>query len=168
MRMDDSHTDVYERLMNAALRYVSFRLRSAREIRDFLAGKLSRSHTTAPEVLKQVMGRLTDLGYVNDHEFAVWWVGTRTGRKPKGSRAVRSELTQKGVDADIIDIVLATHMTGEKSEAVLAGAAAEKKVPSLAKYPKIVQKQKLAGFLQRRGFSSDVVWSVVDDVVGNV
>jgi len=166
--MEDSHSEVYERLINAALRFVSFRMRSSREIRTFLAGKLSRSHTTAPEVLEQVMGRLTELGYVNDHEFAVWWVGTRMGRKPKGPRAVRSELTQKGVDGDIINTVLTTLMTGDTSEVVLARAAADKKAPVLAGYPKIVQKQKLIGFLQRRGFSSEVVWSVVDDVVGNV
>ena len=166
--MEDSQSDVYERLINAALRFVSFRMRSEREIRDFLAGKLSRSHTSAPDVLEHAIERLTELGYVNDHEFAVWWVGTRMGRKPKGPRAVRSELSQKGVAADIIDTVLSTLMKGENSELALARAAGAKKAAGLVGYPKMEQKQKLASFLQRRGFSSGVVWSVVDDMVENV
>lgn len=166
--MDVTRSDVYEQLINASLRFVSYRMRSEKEIRVFLEAKLSRSHTTAPTVVGQVMERLAELGYVNDHAFAVWWVGARTGRKPKGARIVRSELAQKGVQADIIDTVLATHMSGTKSEAVLAREAAVRKAPSYGRYTKMEQKRKLAGFLQRRGFSSGVVWSVVDDVMGNV
>lgn len=135
---------------------------------DYLTKKLARNHVSAPQVLDQVMERLAELGYINDSEFARWWVGTRTGRKPKGAKAIRLELVQKGISADIADSTISTLMKGEKSERLLAREAGLKKVAILEKYPKMIRKQKLAAFLLRRGFSPDTVWSVVDDVVGNV
>lgn len=166
MEMDNS--DVYEQLINAALRFVSFRARSRKEILDFLTKKLSRSRTSAPLVLDYAMERLTELGYVNDDAFAQWWVGTRTGRKPKGAKAIRIELIQKGVDGSVAERAIGLLLKGDKSESVLARGLAVKKAEALGKYPKMAQRQKLSAFLMRRGFSSDTVWSVVDDVVGNV
>lgn len=166
--MEVDKSDVYELLVNAALRFISFRARSRKEILDFLTKKLNQRHTVAPLVLDAVMERLTELGYINDNEFALWWVGTRTGRKPKGARSIRMELIQKGVDSGIVDHAIGLLLQGDKSENTLAHGIAVKKAEALGKYPKIIQKQKLAAFLLRRGFSSDAVWSVVDDVMGNV
>lgn len=166
--MDVAESDVYEQLVNAALRFVSFRARSRKEILDFLTKKLTRSHTVAPLVLNKVMERMTELGYINDDAFALWWTGTRTGRKPKGAKAIRIELIQKGVDSRIADRAIGLLLKGDKSESTLARGIAVKKAEALGKYPKMIQKQKLGAFLLRRGFSSDTVWSVVDDVVENV
>ncbi len=161
--MDASQSQVYERLINASIRFVSYRMRSEKEIRDFLAKTLLRHHTTAPSVEAHVIERLTELGYVNDDSFAVWWVGQRTGRKSKGARAIRMELTQKGVDSECIDRAIREGMTGERSERELVKAAILKKRESWSKLPALMRKKKLVDYLSRRGFSSDTIWSVVDD-----
>jgi SOS response regulatory protein OraA/RecX len=59
-------------------------------------------------------------------------------------------------------------MQGDRSERDLAKAAATAKLHTWRSKSRLEQKQKLAQFLMRRGFSSDVIWGVVDDVVSNV
>ena len=166
--MDISESQVYERLINASIRFVSFRMRSEKEIRDFLAKTLTRHHTTAPSVVLHVITRLAELGYINDVEFSAWWVSQRTGRKSKGARAIRMELSQKGIDAEIIEEAIRVGMTGERSERELAKVAVHKKRENWKALPVVIQKKKLAEYLTRRGFSSDVVWSVVDDALETV
>ncbi len=166
--MDAAQSEVYERLMASAIRFVSYRPRSRKELNDFIARKLKNSHTTAPLVVAEVMRRLTDLGYADDYAFGAWWVSQRTGRNPKGARAIRAELLGKGIAPDVADAAISHGMQAETSERELAKAALEKKLKLYALLPRAEKKRKLADFLLRRGFSSEVVWGVVDDVLENV
>ena len=68
--MDIDQSDVYEKLMAASIRFVSYRPRSRKEITDFIVRKLKTGHTTAPLVIRKVLERLTDLKYVDDIVFA--------------------------------------------------------------------------------------------------
>lgn len=165
---DTEKSEVYERLIGASIRFVSFRPRSSKEMRDFIARKLKNSHTTAPLVIEEVIARLTDLGYVDDPAFAAWWVTQRTGRKSKGAKAIRIELTGKGIAPEVADGVINEIMKEERSEQVLAKVAALKKYGVWSRLPQAEQKHKLAQYLLRRGFASEIVWSVVDDMVENV
>lgn len=144
--------------MGSSIRFVSYRPRSKKEIRDFLAGKLKRGHITAPLVVEQILKRLTDLGYIDDVKFTEWWVSQRTAFKPKGKRALELELHKKGIDQP--DIII--------DERPMALSAAAKKIKSVGRLPREAQKRKLADHLMRRGFSSEVVWSVVDDIIATV
>ncbi len=162
--MDETQSDVYEKLIGSALKFISFRPRSAFEIRAFLETKLRRAHITAPLVKEKVIARLTELGYIDDAAFASWWVSQRTGRKPKGETAILLELQRKGIGKEEAVKAVRLMMQGEKSERQLARAFAEKKIISWKHKPAMEQKQKLAQALMRRGFSSEVVWGVVDEV----
>lgn len=166
--MDIEQSDVYEKLIAASIRFVSYRPRSAKEITDFVTRKLKNSHTTAPLVIQKVLERLTELGYIDDHAFGIWWVGQRTGRKPKGAKAIRLELLRKGIAPEVISESIAKVMKEERSEPELAKAAAEKKRDTWKTLPAAEQKHKLAQYLLQRGFASEVVWSVVDDMAKNV
>lgn len=163
---DVMDSDVYERLIGACIRYVSYRPRSSREFADFIDAKLKKSHTTAPIVVHRVLERLSDLGYLDDHAFCLWWVGQRTGTKSKGAKAIRLELLRKGIAPEIISDGIATVMKESRSESELARTVLEKKRTSWSLLPKCEQRQKLAGFLLRRGFESETVWSVVDEIIG--
>lgn len=166
--MDIEQSDVYEKLIAASIRFVSYRPRSAKEITDFVTRKLKNSHTTAPLVIQKVLERLTELGYIDDHAFGIWWVGQRTGRKPKGAKAIRLELLRKGIAPEVISESIAKVMKEERSEPELAKAAAEKKVGVWRKLPLPERKHKLIQYLMRRGFTSEVIRGVVDEAVGNV
>ena len=162
--MDITDSETYRQLVNSALRFVSIRLRSRKEILLYLETKLNRSHTSAPGVVDAVLRRLEELSYINDEAFAEWLAQGRTGRKPKGRRSIEQELAQKGVARDIIERVLAHTMTGARSEKELARTLARKKLPLWKTEPILIQKRKLADLLSRRGFSSETVWGVVDEL----
>lgn len=153
--MDTEQSDVYEQLMGAVLRFVSFRPRSEKEIREYLGKKLHRSHTTAPIVLEKVLARLRELGYADDVKFAAWWVGQRTGRKPKGRKLIERELAAKGIQWQVI-----------VNEKELARQAVEKKLDVWKTLSHFEQKKKISEFLYRRGFDWDAIGSIVDEVMG--
>jgi regulatory protein len=46
--------------------------------------------------------RLGDLGMLDDQAFATQWVESRDRARPRGERALRQELRQKGIDGDTI------------------------------------------------------------------
>src|SRR5436309_3472887 len=81
-----------------ALRFLQIRPRSEKEIIDYLTKK------NVPEkTIEGVLQYLKEKKYVNDTEFAHWWVDQRTRVKPKGKRFIAIELQQKGIARDIID-----------------------------------------------------------------
>ncbi len=163
--MDLSQSTIYERLMNASLRFISFRMRSEKELREFIRQKLSKSHTSAPEVEHRLLQRLGELGYVDDEKFSAWWVSQRRGNTPKGIRVIRSELREKGIAVALIEKVVGQSAESERD---LARKSVQKKLTVWGHLPLLARKKKLGDFLLRRGFSPEIVWGVVDDIAGTV
>src|ERR671934_1732950 len=89
------------RVYESALRFLSYRPRSEREVELRLRKK---GHT--PEQIAIVLERLRKHGYLDDMEFARFWVGNRMSFSPRGPRLLRSELRQKGVSQEVADAVL--------------------------------------------------------------
>lgn len=162
MRSSDSFHDIgeyYPLLVEAGIRYVSFRPRSEKEIREHLVKKLQKHQISDSTLLDRVITRLRELDYVNDEKFAAWWVDQRQSHKPKGTRLLTRELNAKGVSVEI----------KQSDEVGLAGTALSKKLALWGKLPKLEQKKKIYGFLGRRGFTSDTIHRVIDELVsGNV
>lgn len=151
----------YERLVNAAIRYISFRPRSRKELTDFLDKKLTRWKVFGPGLRSKVITRMEELGYVDDDKFASWWVEQRTAFRPKGNRVIEMELRAKGVPASVIASALASR--GSQSLLAAARQAVAKKEDLWAKLPPLARKKKLYGYLGRRGFDSSTIARVVDD-----
>jgi regulatory protein len=55
---------------------------------------------------------MLELGMLDDDAFARAWVESRDRSRPRGERAMRQELAMKGIDRQIVDVVL-----GERAEA---------------------------------------------------
>src|SRR5260221_1827517 len=81
-----------------SLRFLQIRRRSEKEIVEYLTKKKVPEKTIA-----DVLQFLKEKKYVNDTEFARWWIDQRTRVKPKGKRFIAIELQQKGVSKDIVD-----------------------------------------------------------------
>jgi regulatory protein len=115
----------------------------------------------APETVRDVVQRLVDLHYLDDATFALAWVENRHRFGGRGPHLLRSELLQKGVARDTADRAI-EDAAGEQEAVALE--AARKRAQSLraADYPEF--SRKLGGYLSRRGFSSEVVWSTVKQV----
>ena len=160
--------DQVERLLNKALRFLSFRPRSEKEIRDHLLrkGKLKDINKSDAEgdqydkSVEDVISKLKKMDQVDDKEFAKWWVEQRGKFKPSGERLVKAELFQKGVSKDVIDEVAQKDSKLKEEES--AKKAALKKLSSYNKYDSEDFRNKMGQFLARRGFGWDVIRKVVD------
>ena len=141
--------------LDKAVRFLAARPRSTAEIRRRLAQK-----DIEEPVVEEVIDRLTTLNYVDDLEFARFWVRNREDFNPRGLMALRYELRQKGLADDIIEEALA-----EIDPTDSAYRAARKKLRSLRGKEPEEQRQKLGAFLNRRGFSYEVARTVVDRIV---
>ncbi len=129
-----------------AQRYLSFRPRSRAEVEKYLRGK-----ETDEQAIEEVLSRLESRGYLNDEEFARFWVDDRLRFRPRGERALRFELHQKGLGREEIDAAL---------EGLDEGAAAWDAVAGkLERWRELDEREflnKVSAYLSRRGFSYDV------------
>jgi regulatory protein len=91
----------FDYLTAKALRLLSYRPRSIREITQRLTKTNADTHT-----INRVINNLIDQNMLNDQEFARWWVDQRIKFRPRGNYALTQELVQKGIDREIIDSVL--------------------------------------------------------------
>jgi regulatory protein len=116
-------------VLEAAARFLEPRARSVAEVRRRLTGTGYRQ-----DLVEGAIERMTELGMLDDEAFARAWVESRDRARPRGERAIRSELGLKGVDRASIDLVLA-----ERREAV-SGTVSEDGVVSS---PDLVAAQRL-------------------------
>jgi regulatory protein len=145
--------DEVERAKASAYRYLSYRPRSIAELKRQLVNKGYKETT-----VDQVIDRLSELELIDDMAFARYWVEQRETFKPRGRRALRYELYQKGIDRQIVDMVVA-----EVDETVSAKKAARKKAKLWRELPEEQFYEKLGNYLKRRGFSYEIARSVTQE-----
>jgi regulatory protein len=147
--------DGVERAYERALNFLSYRPRSEAEVRRNLHKK-----NVEDEVVEVVVERLTRAGLLDDREFARYWVENRLQFNPRGARALRQELWQRGVPASIIADTLA----GLDEEAA-ARKAADAGARRLAHLEPRDFRRRLWAYLARRGFSYAVVETLVEEML---
>jgi regulatory protein len=155
-------TSLYESLLRSVYRFVSFRPRSEREIRDFLKKKLIQWKVAGSASVVKAIEKMRDLGYVDDQKFALWWITQRNTFRPKGKLVIRQELLRKGIERDVVDEAMRLADKESGGEEKLAQKTIAKKLVLWAKLPRIEQKKKVYTFLAQRGFSSNVIDVVID------
>jgi regulatory protein len=150
--------DAVVKAVDRAAGFLAFRPRSRAEVRQNLT-----KHNTPEDVVGAAMERLESLGYLDDRAFARYWVENRDTFKPRGARALSAELREKGVPDAIIREVVAT------VDAFDAAYRAAK--PRINRYrggTVWTFKQKVSGFLARRGFDFDVIRDVLDQYIAEL
>ena len=135
-----------------ALRYLSYRDRSKWELGQYLEKK---EHS--PPVIQQTLDYLTELNYINDQRFALQWGQYKINKKKLGRKRLYLELLGKGIEKDTIEETLIA-LYEDNPEMDLAAQCAQKKWATLKGIEKEKKKQRLAQYLQRRGFSSDIIY----------
>ena len=138
-----------------ALHFLSYRPRSSAEVHQNLT-KRGISDTLA----KETVNRLQSSGLVNDNAFAQAWVENRNTFRPRSKSALRMELRRKGLNDETIQSVLDEQV----DEQALAFEAARKYARRLTGLEWLEFRQKLGGFLARRGFSYTTLAPVVSEV----
>jgi regulatory protein len=128
-----------------ALHFLGYRARSEKELRDRL-----RRYGYGEETVEGVVGRLKELGYLDDEEFARLVVREKARRY--GPKRVLGELLKSGVEAELAQGVVDEEFAGrsELEEASSAAARRYNKGGSNA------EARRVYGYLMRRGYSAEV------------
>ena len=139
-----------------AYRYLSHRDRSVRETTDHLKKKGLKD-----AVVQETLQHLKEAKFLDDRRFAEHWARTRAENRQFGRYRLRQELLGKGLSKDLINETLDT-LFETVQEIDLARAVIEKKLPSMQDLDADKRKNRLIGLLQRKGFSLDIVYKVLE------
>ncbi len=137
-----------------AVNLISRRPRSVAEVEQNLQKKGFEAF-----VIEQTVVQLQDVGLLDDEAFARYWVEQREAFKPRSHLALRQELQQKGVNRAIIEAALR-----DVDQTAAAQRAAEKQARRYTHLTEDEFRNKLGGFLQRRGFHYEIIKQVIDEL----
>jgi len=135
-----------------ALKLLLNRPRAVLELTDRLQRK-----GFSPDAIDDTIRYFAARGLLDDRAFAAWWVEQRQLFRPMGRRRLMRELELHGVSREVCEEVLAD--LDEEAEFQQALSVAAKR---LGRVPvrcdaRAAARRRLAGFLERRGFSPAVV-----------
>ena len=136
------------------MRYLAGRPHTVAEIHRHL-----RSKRFDADTIDHAIDRLRAQRYVDDEAFARYWVEQRDRFRPKGQRALMSELLQKGVSREAIELAL-----GERepdSEVKRARAVIKRPITRWLTLSDVDRKRKIHQYLAQRGFSYEVIEDVL-------
>lgn len=150
--------DLFEKYLTSAYRFLARRPRSEKEVRDNLIKKRA-----TPEIIEVIIESLKKQRFLNDTEFARWWIRQRRTFSQRGKHLLRLELIQKGINKDIIETVLSESVEEEASDLEQARQLLSKKIKKYQGVEKEEIYRKLGGFLARKGFSWDTIKRVIDE-----
>lgn len=145
--------------LNRALRFLSFRPRSEKEIRDYLSKK-----KVSELVAQKILSKLKENKFLNDEEFAKWWVEQRTLVKPRAWRVIKIELKQKGIPKEIIEQLTQNTEFKLQNDLEMAIKLAQKRLPRYKNLPNQEIYQKLSRYLASKGFDWETVKISIDEV----
>ena len=148
------HSDHFQRCLNAAVRYLSYRPRGEAELRE----RLTQRGFTG-ELQDAVINKLSKQGLVNDAAFAQFWKDNRESFRPRSQWLTGLELRQKGVANEIIDQVVDT--INDEANAYRVALSKARHL-SGADYPSF--RRKLGSYLYRRGFSPSIIKSTLKQI----
>jgi regulatory protein len=110
-------------------------------------------------VTEKTLEKLRAFNYINDEAFARNWASGRATTRGYGPRRIHQELRKKGVsDALIRDVVREIFDPGEEIEKAKALLQKQFKNKQLGG-PKMLRRA--ASFLERRGYSSQVIFDLL-------
>lgn len=143
-----------------AIHYLSYRIRSKKEMYDYLMKKeVDEGHIQA------IIERLESEKLIDDKQFADAFVKTRLNNSRKGPTLIKRELLDKGISGTIADEALFV-FTYEK-QYDKAYKLAEKRMGKKSKDSLSKQMLKIQAYLQRNGYKQEVITDVMAEIKEN-
>jgi regulatory protein len=126
---------------------------------------LLESREIDDEVAAAEIARLEAVGLLDDHALAETLVRTLRERKGLGTSAIASELRRRSIDPEIASNALeAVDPDAELNRAI---EVARKRAAQLQSYDPVTAKRRLYAYLQRRGYSGQVLSHAVEAALGS-
>lgn len=142
---------VLSKAKDTAMRFIGYKARTKKEVTEKLKEK-----EFSNEITDEVIALLEKYNYINDEAFARAYIKERFNSKGYGALRISYELKHKGIADDIINEALSDMSLNEEERAVLL---IKKKLAykSIDIQNDLKEKQRLYGYLARRGFSYDTI-----------
>src|SRR4030042_601001 len=141
----------YQRCLDAASRYLSYRPRSVFEVKTRL-----RQRGFGNVAIESVLQKLRSDGSLDDLAFAGFWKEDRESFSPRSAMLLARELRAKGIATGVVNQVV-----GAVDEEDSAYRAAVKRAVRLDRTDFTDFRDRLTPFLRRRGFSYEVIEDTV-------
>lgn len=141
-----------------ALRQLTMAPRSRKELHDKMLAK-----GVPEQIAVAVLDRLVDVGLVDDVAYAHMLVRSKTNSRSLAKRALRIELTKKGIDPEIQNLVLAD--VTDDDEYRMATELVAKKIRSMASLSPEARWRRLTGLLARKGYTTGTTIRVVKEQI---
>ena len=131
---------------------IIFRKLNAHPRTRFELDRYLREKNISESTRHDALDRVTEMGYIDDREFARAWVHSRIRSRGLAPAVLQRELTSKGVSPEFIEEALAgvdpEHTRSRGYE------LAEKKMRSLTSVSPQIAIQRIYSLLQRKGYRS--------------
>ncbi|ENH95761.1 hypothetical protein J416_14397 [Gracilibacillus halophilus YIM-C55.5] len=142
--------DSFYKVYTLSLRYLSYRMRSEKEIIDYLHQK-----EVDIETIKAVVQRLKQEKWLDDLAFAESFVRTRLQMAVKGPLLIRKELADKGVSNESIEQALIQYPFEDQMEKIDKWLNKQNQMSSKKSYKQ--QLENLKQRLMQKGFTQDAI-----------
>lgn len=148
--------------LNRALRFLSFRPRSEKEIRDYFKIKSQKTKTKInQETIELIILKLKKQKFIDDTEFVRWWIDQRERLKPRSLKFIKFELKKKGISNELIE----NSELGTVSDFEKAFNLAKKRIGRYKNEESQKVYEKMGRFLASKGFDYDVIKKVIEKVL---
>ncbi len=149
--------DEKNKAKSAAFRYIGYKMRSEREVRDKL------SELGYSDFADEIADYMTENGYINDREYALSYTREKINLKSFGEKRIEAELKMRGIAPEYISNALREAGYGE-TELQKAEELAEKRMRRSYK-DENDRYRKIYGFLLRRGYSTETAKKALEKVL---
>jgi regulatory protein len=146
-------------IMNRAIRLLTYKPRSVKELRERLLEKVWADEKTVDEVIE----KLSSYGYLDDGRLALDMAASKLRQKAVGKIRLRQSLVRKKLDRETIDKALEQTFT-DTPESELIDRAIASRLKTRGKPETREDAKKFFDFLMRRGFNYELVREKMDKI----
>lgn len=144
---------VYAKAYQKADRYIGFKMRTEKEVRNKLI-----EEGYSDEITERVIASMVKYKYIDDLSYAIMYAKDCRKLKKWGPERIKAELYKKGISTEYIDNALNESDTDDTTEII--ETLLEKRIRNTP--IDLKEKQKHINFLLRRGFKYDDIKAVIE------
>ncbi|MCF6514823.1 recombination regulator RecX [Lactobacillus sp. S2-2] len=157
MISDIKDADDFSKLYNYAVNFLSYQLRTEKEISDKL-----KVETDNQEKIDMVIDRLKELNLLSDKNYAESYVRSIKNEGNKGPKSIYQNLNKKGIENQVIEDAINNFYTEDDIHAN-ASQQAYKIYQKNQRYPYNKKIEKIKTTLMQKGYEFDIINQVIEE-----
>ena len=146
-----------DKALSKAMVYCAYRERSSLEVIERL-----KNWRVKKEFIPEILNYLIEDKYVDDQRFAKAFISGKFNLNKWGRVKISIELRSKGISKEMILVGLEIIPMGSYMECLKK--LAENKFKTTKGESTYIIQNKVANYLQRKGFESDLIWKTIKEI----